>query len=87
MADDGSRTEGNWERGVIEKLALEALKEQRRARRWGIFFKLLAFAYVTLLVVALFDWGRVDGGRATSTPRWSRSPASSTRRATRARTT
>ncbi len=60
MADDGSRTEGNWERGVIEKLALEALKEQRRARRWGIFFKLLAFAYVTVLVVALFDWGRVD---------------------------
>jgi protease-4 len=59
MAEDGGRTE-NWERGVIEKLALEALKEQRRARRWGIFFKLLAFAYVTFLVVALFDWSRTD---------------------------
>jgi protease IV len=59
MAEDGGRTE-NWERGIIEKLALEALKEQRRARRWGIFFKLLAFAYVTFLVVALFDWSRTD---------------------------
>src|SRR6266567_2304459 len=43
-------TEGNWEREVIEKLALAALKEQRRSRRWGIFFKLLGFAYLTVLV-------------------------------------
>ena len=43
---------------MIEKLALEALKEQRRARRWGIFFKLLGFAYLTFLIVMLFDWGR-----------------------------
>jgi protease-4 len=60
MAEDGGNTGTNWERGVIEKLALEALKEQRRARRWGIFFKLLTFAYITFLVVALFDWGRSD---------------------------
>ena len=47
---------GNWERGVIEKLALEALKEQKRARRWGIFFKSLLAIYVLgfLLVIA---WG------------------------------
>jgi protease-4 len=51
----------NWERGVIEKLALEALKEQKRARRWGIFFKLLTFAYLTFLVVLLLDWrGNAD---------------------------
>ena len=59
MAEDLGKTE-NWERGVIEKLALEALKEQRRARRWGIFFKLLGFAYLTFLVVAFFDWGRTE---------------------------
>jgi protease-4 len=46
----------NWERGVIEKLATEALREQRRARRWGIFFKLLTFAYLTFLLVLLLDW-------------------------------
>ena len=48
--------DGQWERGLIEKLATEALKEQRRARRWGIFWKLLAFAYVTVLIVLAVDW-------------------------------
>jgi len=43
-----------WERGVIEKLATDSLKEQRRARRWSIFFKCLGFAYfgVFLLLAA-----------------------------------
>jgi protease IV len=48
--------DGNWERGLIEKLATEALKEQRRARRWGIFFKLLTFAYLTFIIAVLMDW-------------------------------
>ena len=50
----------NWERGVIEKLALEALREQRRARRWGIFFKALTFAYLTFLLILLLDLRRTD---------------------------
>jgi protease-4 len=54
MAEGDSNT--NWERSVIEKLATEALKEQRRARRWGIFFKLLGFAYLTFVLVLAFDW-------------------------------
>jgi len=48
--------EGDWERNVIEKLALAALKEQRRSRRWGIFFKLLGFAYLTFLLLLFLDW-------------------------------
>ena len=44
-----------WERSVIEKIATESVKEQRRARRWGVFFKLLGFAYVA---VALLLAGR-----------------------------
>ncbi len=43
-AGDG-KSDG-WEREVLGKLAGAALAEQRRARRWGIFFKLLGFAYV-----------------------------------------
>lgn len=31
--------ESGWEREVIEKLALAAITEQTRARRWGVFFK------------------------------------------------
>src|SRR5919206_5092764 len=49
-------TNPNWERELIAKLAQEALVEQRRRRRWGIFFKLLTFAYVTFLLVVLVDW-------------------------------
>ena len=44
-----------WEREVIEKLALAAVTEQRRARRWGVFFKSLMFLYlVALLGIAVF---------------------------------
>jgi protease-4 len=45
-----------WERDLIAKLATAALNEQRRSRRWGIFFKLLGFAYVTLILVLVVDW-------------------------------
>ena len=46
----------SWERDVIVKLATAGLKEQRRARRWGIFFKLLGFAYVAIFLISLVDW-------------------------------
>lgn len=55
-------TDGQWERELITKLATAAIREQRRARAWGIFFKLLTFAYVTLLVVLAFDWGTAEVG-------------------------
>ena len=46
-----SETNQNWERKVITDLAGASLKEQRRSRRWGIFFKLLTFAYLVVLLV------------------------------------
>ena len=46
-----------WERQTLEKLAFATLQEQRARRRWGIFFKLLGFAYVTFILVAVVDWG------------------------------
>ncbi|MCK9382869.1 MAG: S49 family peptidase [Sulfuritalea sp.] len=49
-----------WERKVLEKLALEALTEQRRGRRWGIFFKLLGFGYVAVILGFVVDWGQAD---------------------------
>jgi len=60
--------DGRWERDVLEKLAMEALKEQRRARRWGIFFKLLLFAYITVAVLLAIDWKSPGGkeGRHTA---------------------
>ena len=47
----------NWDRKIIEKIALEGIAEQRRHRRWGIFFKLLGFAYVGLVLAYVIDWG------------------------------
>ncbi|MFH1813938.1 MAG: S49 family peptidase [Pseudomonadota bacterium] len=45
-----------WERKLIERLALESVVEQRRKRRWGIFFKLVGFAYLGVLLFAVVDW-------------------------------
>jgi protease-4 len=61
--DDEKSSGGVWERDLVTKLATAALKEQRRARLWGIFFKLLTFAYVTLVLIMAVDWqGRTDLG-------------------------
>lgn len=46
----------NWERGVLEKLAMSAIQEQRRARHWGIFFKTLTFAYLFLVLFIIMGW-------------------------------
>jgi len=46
-----------WERKVLERLAFESLAEQKRRRRWGIFFKLLGLAYLTVLLLQFVDWG------------------------------
>ena len=61
MTENGSL----WERELVTKLATAALKEQRRARLWGIFFKLLTFAYVTVILLLAVDWQSADvtGGK------------------------
>ena len=46
----------NWERGVLEKLAMSAVQEQRRARHWGIFFKVLTFGYLFILLFIFLGW-------------------------------
>lgn len=40
----------SWEREVVTQLAESSLREQRRARRWGIFFKSLTFAYIGAII-------------------------------------
>ncbi|CAK0761436.1 protease IV [Gammaproteobacteria bacterium] len=51
-------TSRDWERALIHRLALEAVTEQRRARRWGILFKLLIFIYIAIILVVFLepDW-------------------------------
>ncbi|MCO8044669.1 signal peptide peptidase SppA [Acinetobacter bohemicus] len=38
---------------LLEKAVLASVEEQRRARRWGIFFKFLTFAYLLIIILAL----------------------------------
>ena len=46
----------NWERGVLEKLAMAALQEQRQARHWGIFFKTLTLAFMFIVLFISMGW-------------------------------
>ena len=40
-ADEAGEERKSWK--LLEKTLLAGVQEQRRARRWGIFFKLLTF--------------------------------------------
>ena len=48
----------HWERELVQKLVFSSLKEQRRSRRWGIFFKFLAFLYLLILLALMIppEW-------------------------------
>ena len=52
--NDQDRTPDS-DRKVLEDLAFASLKESRRQRRWGIFFKLLGFAYLFLILAILIS--------------------------------
>jgi protease-4 len=63
----GEPRESGWERKLLERLAFEQLREQRRSRRWGIFFKLFFVAYLVILLF-MFNTGEVGkiSGRHTA---------------------
>lgn len=47
----GSETDSDrWQQETITKLAFAAVDEQRRARRWSIFFKFLFFSYLVAII-------------------------------------
>ncbi len=60
----------NWEKEVIEEIALSSIKEKRRARRWGIFFKLLYFivllAFLGVLMPDGLQEARLADGKHTA---------------------
>lgn len=51
---------------LIEKMLLETHKEQKKARRWGIFFKVLIFVYIFAALI-IFRSGFQMGGMAEVT--------------------
>ena len=65
MANEINPQDSNWQQQTIEKLALSGYKEQKSARRWSIFFKLLTFAYLGFLLIMAFGW---FGGKNSAAP-------------------
>ncbi|RFB68885.1 MULTISPECIES: S49 family peptidase [unclassified Herbaspirillum] len=51
---------GGWERDVLEKLALFAVKEQRARRRWSIFFKIAGLAVLVFVVWSAFNYTKSE---------------------------
>ena len=66
MGDEAK--DSDWHRDLVEKLATDALAERKRARRWGIFFKLLTFAYLVAIFIVLIpgDWSEKGMGKDES---------------------
>lgn len=55
-----------WQRQLLEKIAMTSLSEQRRARRWGVLFKMLTFTYLFVLLFMWLGWFNDEGSISTS---------------------
>ena len=68
MADlDPLPGDDRWARDALTQLAFAAVTEQRRARRWGIFFKFLFFGYLVGLLVLAWPDSLGTAGVTTAT--------------------
>ncbi len=63
-------TDPRWQSDVLERLLFATLREQRRARRWTIFFRLLGLAAIVFALVLASGWfsrdARMAAGRHTA---------------------
>jgi protease-4 len=68
-AESTRSRETDWERDTLNRLAFAAINEQRRARRWSVFFKSLFFIYVFVIFFYIpSDWnsGSIKTGKHTA---------------------
>lgn len=56
MTDVEDEKKNRWEKELLEKLVFSSLQEQKRARNWGIFFRLLTFSYLFVLLFWGLGW-------------------------------
>jgi protease-4 len=60
----------DWQRDLVNRLAFASLNEQRRTRRWNIFFRFLLALYLGAILLAYWpaDWTAIStpGGKHTS---------------------
>jgi protease-4 len=60
-AIDPRNPTAGWERDVLERLMFATLREQRDARRWRIFFRLVWLMVVLLIIASIWN-GSTKGG-------------------------
>lgn len=66
-----SEDKNAWQQDVVNKLAFAALNEQRRGRRWNIFFRAAFLAYLFMIFFAIYlpdesRTGGLTGGKHTA---------------------
>jgi protease-4 len=54
----------HWEREVLEKLAFQSLKEQKRHRFWSVLFKSLTLVWLFMMLFYMLNW--IGGSSAKS---------------------
>jgi protease-4 len=68
--DEAMSTKGDWQRDLVNRLAFASLNEQRRTRRWNIFFRFLLALYLGAILLAYWpsDWTDISkpGGKHTA---------------------
>jgi protease-4 len=55
----------HWEREVLEKLAFQSLKEQKRQRFWSVLFKSLTLIWLFLMLFYMLNWIGGSGGKSS----------------------
>src|SRR5690554_7243423 len=53
---------------LLEKTLLASVQEQKRSRRWGIFFKSLTFLYLIGALILLSPLSKLDGAAGVGKP-------------------
>ncbi len=65
VADAPRVSDSAWQRDTLERMLFATLREQRRARRWSIFFRLFTFAWIAIALVLASGWFARDARLAT----------------------
>jgi len=60
--DEALSGKDNWHRDLVNRLAFASINEQRRTRRWSVFFKCLLALYLGALLLLYWpaDWPALD---------------------------
>ncbi len=64
-ADARSVSDAAWQRDTLERLLFATLREQRRARRWSIFFRLFTVVWIAAALMLASGWFARDARLAT----------------------